>query len=94
MGRKTNPIIIRVSNILRSWDGKWFSDRRSVYRKNILADVAVRRYFLEKHRTASISRLEIERQQKDIILTIHTSRPAMVIGRGGSGIEQIQKDLK
>lgn len=43
---------------------------------------------------ASISRVEINRDQKEIVLTIHTSRPAVVIGRGGSGIEKIQKDLK
>ncbi len=94
MGRKTNPIILRISTILRSWDGKWFSDRRVGYRKNLLLDLAIRHYFLTKHRTTSISRIEIERHQQDTVLTIHTSRPAMVIGRGGSGIELIQKDLK
>lgn len=94
MGRKTNPIILRVGNILRSWDGKWFSDRRVDYRKNLLADIAIREYFDKEHRTTSISKIEIERNQQETVLNVHTSRPAMVIGRGGAGIEKIQKDLR
>ena len=94
MGRKTNPIILRVGNILRSWDGKWFSDRRVKFRSNLLADLVIRKYFAKTHRTTSISRIEIERNQQETVLTIHTSRPAMVIGRGGTGIEKIQKDLR
>ncbi len=94
MGRKTDPTILRVGNILRSWDGKWFSDKRQDFRNNLLSDLTIRKYFAERHRLTSISRIEIERGQQEMILTIHSSRPAMVIGRGGSGIEQIQKDLK
>lgn len=94
MGRKTNPIILRVGNVLRSWDGKWFADRRVDFRRNLLADLMIRRYFAKVHRTTSISKIEIERNQQEIVLTIHTSRPAMVIGRGGTGIERIQKDLR
>jgi small subunit ribosomal protein S3 len=94
MGRQTNPIILRVGNITRSWDGKWFSDRRSIFRKHLLADIAIREYFDTAHRTISISKIEIERNQQETVLTIHSSRPAMIIGRGGSGIEKIQKDLR
>lgn len=93
MGRKTNPTILRLSAITRSWDPKWFSDRRPVFRNNLKQDLLIRKYLREKLRTASISRLEIARDQKETLLTIHTSRPALVIGRGGSGIEKIQKDL-
>jgi len=94
MGRKTNPTILRVGNILRVWDGKWFSDRRGSYRDNLLADLAIRKYFDTHHRTTSISKIEVERNQQETVLTVHTSRPAMVIGRGGAGIEKIQGDLK
>ena len=101
MGRKTNPNILRIGNILRSWDGKWFADRRGAYRKNLLDDLTVRNYFAKKLRSASVSRIEIERGsgtgsdgRREVTLTVHTSRPALVIGRGGSGIEQIQRDLK
>jgi len=94
MGRRTNPVILRVGSILRSWDGKWFSDRRASYRNNLLADLKIREYFAKNHSAASISRIEIERNQQEVVLQIHTSRPAMVIGRGGTGIEKIQKDLR
>lgn len=94
MGRKTHPAIIRVGSILRSWDPKWFADKDPEFRARLISDLRIRRYFEKNLRTASISRLEITRDQKETVLTIHTSRPAVVIGRGGSGIEKIQKELK
>ncbi|MEX1997222.1 MAG: 30S ribosomal protein S3 [Candidatus Andersenbacteria bacterium] len=94
MGRKTHPVILRVSNILRSWDPQWFADRRGEYRDWLTRDLKIRQYLQQQLRTASISRVEIAREQKETILTIHTSRPAVVIGRGGTGIEKIQKDLR
>lgn len=100
MGRKTSPKILRVGNILRSWDSRWFADRRGDFRISLLDDLRIRDYFAKQLRNASISRVEIERgpaksagRRQEIVLTVHTSRPAMVIGRGGSGIEQIQRDL-
>lgn len=94
MGRKTNPKILRVGNILRSWDAKWFADREGEFRDKLLTDLRIRRYLAKEFRTASISRVEIARQPQETVLTIHSSRPAVIIGRGGSGIEKIQKDLK
>lgn len=94
MGRKTSPIILRVGNITHNWDAKWFADRDITFRKQLNTDLAIRAYFAKKLRTASISRIEIARDQKEIVLTVHTSRPAVVIGRGGSGIEKIQKELR
>ena len=94
MGRKTHPAILRVGNILRSWDPKWFADKDIDFRARLISDLRIRHYFEKNLRMASISRLEISRDQKETVLTIHTSRPAVVIGRGGSGIEKIQKELK
>lgn len=94
MGRKTNPKILRIGNILHSWDSKWFGARQDEYRARLLDDLAIRRYLQKNLRSASISRLEVIRQPRETTLTIYTSRPAVVIGRGGSGIEKIQKDLK
>lgn len=93
MGRKTNPNILRVGNILHVWSSRWFSDRRSIYRSNLQEDLTIRRYIDKALRQAAISRVEISRQPRETMITIHTSRPAVVIGRGGSGIEKIQKDL-
>ena len=94
MARKANPIIMRLSSVTRSWDGKWFAGRQADYRKKLTADLIIRTYFAKQHRSTSISRIEIERGPQETTLVVHTSRPAMVIGRGGSGIEQIQRDLK
>lgn len=94
MGRKTNPNILRIGNILHNWDAKWFSDVPKIFRENILQDIRIRNYLRRSLRAASISRVEIVRQARETVLTIHTSRPAVVIGRGGSGIEKIQKDLQ
>lgn len=94
MGRKTNPNILRVGNILHNWDAKWFSDSPKDFRDNLIQDIQIRNYLKKNMRSASISRVEFVRQARETVLTIHTSRPAVVIGRGGSGIEKIQKDLR
>lgn len=94
MGRKTNPVVLRVGNITRAWDGKWFAERRADFRDRLRSDLLIRRYFAKHLRMASVSLLEITRDQKETVLTVHTSRPAVVIGRGGSGVEKIQKDLR
>src|SRR3989344_4767706 len=94
MGRKTNPNILRIGNILHNWDAKWFSDTPKDFSEKLIEDIKIRNYLRKQMRQASISRLEIVRQARETVLTIHTSRPAVVIGRGGSGIEKIQKDLQ
>ncbi len=94
MGRKTNPNILRVGNILHNWDAKWFSDSPKDFRDNLIQDIQIRNYLKKNMRSASISRVEFVRQARETVLTVHTSRPAVVIGRGGSGIEKIQKDLQ
>ena len=93
MGRKTNPKILRVGNITHDWDARWFAEKRIDFRTKLIADLKIRNYLKKKLRSASIARVEISRTPRETVLTVHTSRPAVVIGRGGSGIEQIQKDL-
>lgn len=93
MGRKTNPNVLRIGNVIHSWDSKWFAGRRGQFRDNLHDDLKIRRYLKKSLRQAAISQVEIARQPRETTLTIHTSRPAVVIGRGGSGIEKIQKDL-
>lgn len=93
MGRNTNPIILRVGNITHAWDAKWFAARASDFRKALGEDLLIRTYLKQNLRMAAISRLEIARQPREVLLTIHTSRPAVVIGRGGANIEKLQKDL-
>lgn len=91
MGQKVNPHGLRVG-IVKDWDAKWYADKD--YAANLHEDVLIRNFLKKPLFIAGISRIEIERINKRIKLTIHTAKPGMVIGRGGAGIEDIRKALK
>lgn len=91
MGQKVNPHGLRIG-IIKTWDAKWYADKD--YAKNLHEDIKVRDFLKEKLYAAGVSRIEIERAANRVKVTIHTAKPGMVIGRGGSGIEEIKKDLK
>ncbi len=91
MGQKVNPHGLRVG-IVKDWDAKWYADKD--YANNLHEDVQIRNFLKETLFIAGISRIEIERTNKRIKLVIHTAKPGMVIGRGGTGIEDIRKALK
>lgn len=91
MGQKVNPHGLRIG-IIKSWDAKWFADKD--YAKNLHEDIKVRTFIKKKLFTAGISRIEIERAANRVKVNIHTAKPGMVIGRGGSGIEELKRQLK
>ncbi|WP_298703786.1 30S ribosomal protein S3 [uncultured Veillonella sp.] len=91
MGQKVNPHGLRVG-IVKDWDAKWYAEKD--YAANLHEDVLIRNFLKKTLFIAGISRIEIERINKRIKLTIHTAKPGMVIGRGGAGIEDIRKALK
>jgi small subunit ribosomal protein S3 len=91
VGQKVNPHGLRVG-IVKDWDAKWYADKD--YAANLHEDVLIRNFLKKTLFIAGISRIEIERINKRIKLTIHTAKPGMVIGRGGAGIEDIRKALK
>lgn len=90
MGQKVNPHGLRVG-IVKDWDAKWYADKD--FAANLHEDVKIRNFLKETLFIAGISRIEIERINKRIKLTIHTAKPGMVIGRGGAGIEDIKKAM-
>ena len=90
MGQKVNPHGLRVG-IVKDWDAKWYADKD--FAANLHEDVKIRNFLKETLFIAGISRIEIERTNKRIKLTIHTAKPDMVIGRGGAGIEDIKKAM-
>ena len=90
MGQKVNPHGLRVG-IVKDWDAKWYADKD--FAANLHEDVKIRNFLKETLFIAGISRIEIERTNKRIKLTIHTAKPVMVIGRGGAGIEDIKKAM-
>lgn len=91
MGQKVNPHGLRLG-IVKTWDAKWYADKD--YAKNLHEDIKIRAFLKENLFTAGVSKIETERASNRLKLTIHTAKPGMVIGRGGSGIEQIKNNLK
>ena len=91
MGQKTNPIGLRLG-INRSWDSVWFDEKN--YAAKLHEDIILRNYINNRLGHASISRIEISRTPKRVSVTIHTARPGIVIGRGGSEVEALKKELK
>ena len=91
MGQKTNPIGLRLG-INRDWDSVWFDEKN--YAKKLYEDIILRNFINNRLSQASIARVEISRTPKKVTVTIHTARPGIVIGRGGTEVEQLKKDLK
>lgn len=91
MGQKVNPHGLRIG-IIRTWDAKWYADKE--YATNLHEDVKMRKLIKKKLYAAGVSRIEIERSLNRVKVTVHTAKPGMVIGRGGSGIEDLRKTLK
>lgn len=91
MGQKTNPIGLRVG-IIRGWESNWYESKS--YTAKLLEDRKLRLYIRNRLKKAGISRIIIDRTSKNIILTIHTSRPGVVIGKSGKEISQLEQELK
>ena len=91
MGQKVNPHGIRLG-IVQDWDARWYADKN--FAQNLHEDIKIRDYLKKSLQTAGVPRVETERSKNRLKLTIHTAKPGMVIGRGGSGIEQIKEGLK
>ncbi|MFH1522307.1 MAG: 30S ribosomal protein S3 [Patescibacteria group bacterium] len=91
MGKKVNPKILRMG-ITRTWPSVWFKIG-SVYIRNIEQDIKIRRFLLRDMREAGVDSVEIERSANKIIINIHTPKPGLIIGRGGTGIEDVKKKI-
>lgn len=91
MGQKTNPIGNRLG-IIRGWDSNWYGGRD--YAKNVVEDQQIRDYLKARIRKGGIAKIIIERTLKRITVTIHTSRPGIIIGKGGSEVDRIREELK
>ncbi|WKZ25244.1 MAG: 30S ribosomal protein S3 [bacterium] len=89
MGQKINPIGFRVGRTI-GWKSRWFSDS-GVYKDLLLEDIKIRKELMKKLSIAGVTGVEIERQPKSMSVIVTVSRPGVVIGRGGSGIEDLKK---
>jgi len=91
LGQKTNPVGLRVG-IIRGRDSNWYENKS--YSQKIKEDERLRSYIRNRLKKAGISRIVIDRTSKNVILTIHTSRPGVVIGKSGKEITQLEQELK
>lgn len=91
MGQKTNPIGNRLGYI-RGWDSNWYGGRN--YGDKIAEDSKIRQYIGVRLAKASVARVVIERTLKMITITIHTARPGIIIGKGGSEVDKLREELK
>ncbi|MBI9070599.1 MAG: 30S ribosomal protein S3 [Melioribacteraceae bacterium] len=91
MGQKTHPIGFRVG-VIRGWESNWYESKS--YSGKLLEDKKLRQYIRQRLKKAGISRIIIDRTSKNIIVTIHTSRPGVVIGKSGKEIAQLEQELK
>lgn len=80
--------------IIRDWKSRWFGKTTANYVDNLRADVLVRAFLTKKLKGMYLSLIEMERSEKQYRILIHTSRPGMIIGRGGDGIEKLRASLK
>jgi len=91
LGQKVNPIGLRIG-VNKAWDSVWFDEKN--YANKLHEDIVIRNYINNKLNKASISNINIERTPKKVNLTINTARPGIVIGKGGSEVELLKKELK
>jgi len=87
VGQKVNPVGLRIG-IIRDWESKWFAGKD--FGKLLLEDVKIREYLKNKLKDSAVSRIEIERAANRVSVSIHTAKPGMVIGRGGTEVEVIR----
>ncbi len=92
MGQKVNPIAFRLS-LNKDWSSRWFATKGR-YKELLADDIKIRSYIMEKLKPSGISRVMIERSINKLNINLFVSRPGMVIGRSGSGIEELRKNLE
>ena len=92
MGRKVHPIGIRLK-VNRDWDARWFAEGNR-YVDLLQEDIALRKYVKKAASRAGVSRIEIERNPNLVIITLHTVRPGLIIGRKGEAVKKLRTELE
>lgn len=91
MGQKTHPVGIRLG-IIKTWDSRWYVKKG--YSEQLIEDITMRRSLKERLFHAGVPKIEIERAGQNVRVIIHTARPGIIIGKKGSEVEKLRKDLK
>ena len=92
MGQKINPVGYRVG-ISKNWDSRWFASKKD-YANLLIEDKKIRDLLSERLSSAGLKNVEIERTENEVSVLIKVSKPGVVIGRGGTGVEEIEKEIK
>ena len=92
MGQKTNPIGARLG-IIRGWDSNWYASKKD-YPIKLIEDDKIRNYLNARISKGGIAKIVIERTLNKLIVTIHTSKPGIIIGKGGGEVDRIKEELK
>ena len=93
MTHTVHPYAHRLG-IIRDWKSRWFSKSPAKYRQNVCVDAAIRRFLKKRLRGSYVTSVEIERNEKAVRIIIKTSRPGLVIGRGGEGSTKLSKEIE
>ena len=95
MGQKTHPIGFRLGIIKggRTWDSSWFASNSENYKQFLEEDIKIRSLLRRNYQDAGIAKISIERGA-ELVVTLHTARPGIVIGRGGQRVEEIRRSLE
>ncbi len=91
MGQKTHPVGLRLG-IIKTWNSSWFDEKN--FADKLEEDLKLRKYIRNRLNKAAVSKIEIERTSKRVILNIHTARPGIVIGKKGSEVDKLREELR
>ncbi len=93
MGQKTHPVGFRLG-IIKDWQAKWYAPKAADYRALLQEDIQIRRTILARLPEAAISRVELERGAHELVVTVFSARPGIVIGRGGQRVEEVRRAVE
>lgn len=91
MGQKVNPHGLRVG-VIDGWNAQWYASKKD-FADNLYEDYKIRQYIKKTYYAYGISRIALERAQGKVIIDIHTSKPGMIIGQKGAGVEKLKKEI-
>ena len=91
MGQKVNPHGLRVG-IIKDWDSRWYAE--ADFADNLVEDYDIRKYLKKRLYNSGVAKIEIERASDRLKVIIYTAKPGVVIGKGGSEIEKVKKELQ
>src|SRR6185436_18771456 len=92
MTHTVHPYAHRLG-VIRDWKSRWFASNPKQYRENVMIDTVIRKYLKKRLRGMFITSVEIERSRQAIRVLLKTSRPGLVIGRGGEGSQKLTKEI-